>query len=335
MTDTLSLLSWGQLESMVVDLLEALHFQDIKLVSSLGQQDRGIDIQATFLQQGPTGAVTKQTWLVQVKHVKNRVSADTIATVAGLLQVKSADKALFVTSSNLTSAAKELFASFNHSYNGRLEIWDRDTLISLLDRHPRIKANYFPIISGFPPSLITTTSDTIVHFINQLNSCHPGRNPSDWKNFEDICTSILKEAFAPQLKDPKIQARTWSGMERRDTLFSLRGTKGQWEEIRREFSANFLLFEFKNYTDKITQEEVNQTRNYLKETIGRLGIIISRKGPDQNAQKMRNSIYWQEKKVVLFFNDEQLIELLKLKQIGQDPIELIQDSIDEFYISIE
>jgi hypothetical protein len=64
-----------------------------------------------------------------------------------------------------------------------------------------------------------------------------------------------------------------------------------WAKICRDFDAKFLLCEFKNYTDPCSKDEVNQTRNYLKQTIERIGVIFSRKGADSNAYRMRNSIY--------------------------------------------
>lgn len=50
---------------------------------------------------------------------------------------------------------------------------------------------------------------------------------------------------------------------------------------------------------------------------------------------MRNSVYAQEQKVILFLEDKHLIELLRWKETGQDPLELIQEAIDEFYILCE
>jgi hypothetical protein len=50
---------------------------------------------------------------------------------------------------------------------------------------------------------------------------------------------------------------------------------------------------------------------------------------------MSNSIYSQEQKVILFFEDKLLIELLKMKATNQNPLDLIQETIDQFYISHE
>ena len=173
------------------------------------------------------------------------------------------------------------------------------------------------------------------HLIEQLSLCPVGK--TGWKEFEDICTSILAEVFVPPLKAPKQQAHTLNGLERRDALFSLRDADvdAGWKKVCQDFDAKFLLCEFKNYTDTFTKDEVNQTRNYLKETIGRLGIIFSRVGADTGAYRMRNSIYAQEKKVILFFDDNHMVELLRLKAVNQNPLDLVRDAIDDFYISYE
>jgi hypothetical protein len=172
---------------------------------------------------------------------------------------------------------------------------------------------------------------------NQLAQCPKGK--PGWERYEEICTGILAAALNPPLRPPRRQTRTLYGLERRDALFPLRGATGAWEGIRREFDANFLLVEFKNYTKAFSKEEVNQARNYMRETIGRLAIICSRAGPDDGALRMRNSIFAQEGKMILFFADADLLELLRRR--AADPggnrlvIEFIQAAIEDFYVTYE
>jgi len=321
-----------EFESLVAELLEALGFTNVTNVGRAS--DQGVDIQATLPVKSPTGEVIPHLWLVEVKHYGNqgRLSAATVAQLVGMLQVKSGGKALVVTSGNLTSAAREYADKFNAT-GGNLEIWDRETLASLLTRFPRLQAKYDNLISNFPKSLSAPDAKKDVDLVARLSNCPLGK--SGWKQFEDICTDILIEAFVPPLKPPKPQARTLNGLERRDALFPLRNVEGGWEKIQQEFGAKFLLCEFKNYSELFTKDEVNQTRNYLRDTVGKIGIIFSRKGPDDGALKMRNSIYSQERKVILFFDEARLIELLRLKTAGQNPLDLIQDALDDFYISHE
>jgi hypothetical protein len=172
---------------------------------------------------------------------------------------------------------------------------------------------------------------------SQLAACPRGK--AGWARYEEICTGILATAFAPPLRPPRRQTRTLYGLERRDALFPLRGAPGAWEAIRREFDANFLLVEFKNYARKFGKEEVNQARNYLRTTIGRLAIVCSRVGPDDGALRMRNSIFAQERKMILFFGDAELAELLRRR--AADPggnrlvVEFVQATIEDFYVTYE
>lgn len=320
------------LESLIIDLLVALGFSDINSVHST--RDFGYDIQATYPSKSPTGLIVPQLWFVTLKHrPTSRVSTQDLAQALAFLQVKKADKALFVTTGNLTVAARDYASKFQEEFTGKLEIWDRDQLVHLLSQNPDLQKKHFSIISEFPDSLSKPQTPSQNDLIQKLEQCSVGK--IGWQEFEKLCVAILTEVFVPPLKPPKEQARTFTGLERRDALFSLRGTREGWQEIGQEFAAKFLLCEFKNFAEPFTKDEVNQTRNYLKETIGRLGIIFSRKGPDEGALKMRNSIYAQEKKVILFFEDKHLIELLKLKAANQNPMDLLQDAIDDFYISYE
>jgi hypothetical protein len=53
--------------------------------------------------------------------------------------------------------------------------------------------------------------------INKLFSCPSGL--AGWKAFEDVCLEILRYLFIPPLSEPKIQARSYSGIDRRDAVF--------------------------------------------------------------------------------------------------------------------
>ncbi len=97
-----------------------------------------------------------------------------------------------------------------------------------------------------------------------------------------------------------------------------------------------VLVEFKNYKDEeIGKEEVNQTRNYLNRPMGRLALIVSNKKPNDAAHIKRNTIYSEDGKVILFITVEHLIEMLYMKERGEDPADLIMDSVERFYLQYE
>ena len=169
-----------------------------------------------------------------------------------------------------------------------------------------------------------------------LDSCPQGE--SGWKRFEDICIEILCYSFVPPLTAPRIQPRTYSGIDRRDAAFPNRNfvPGNPWAQLLIELNARVILFEFKNYDrTEIGKEEVNQTLNYMTKPMGNLAIICCNKEPDNSAHIRRNSIYSECNKVILFITKDELKELIYLKERGADPADLILDSLESFYLQHE
>jgi len=319
-------------ERFIGELLSALGLEIVS--ASFGEPDIGYDFLATEKFGSHKGKIFKLEWLVIAKNRrKGRIWVQDLSYISSMLKKREADGAIIVMSGNLTSAARKFVSRFNAASGGKLKIWDRNKLVNLLARFPDLQKKYDSIIAEFPSSISTPQESSAADLLSRLANCPAGKDHCHI--FEELSIEILTRAFVPPLKPPKKQPRTMTGLERRDALFSLRGVRGSWKELRKEFNANFLLCEFKNYSMLFGKNEVNQTRNYLKRTIGRLAIIFSRNGPDEGALKTRNGIYAEEQKVILFFEDLQLTELLCLREANQDPTDLIQDAIEDFYISYE
>jgi hypothetical protein len=98
-----------------------------------------------------------------------------------------------------------------------------------------------------------------------------------------------------------------------------------------------VLFEFKNYgTGGVGKDEVNQTRNYLSKPMGRLAILCCNRLPNKGAHIKRNTIYKEDdRKVILFLTTRHLIEMIAIKERGEDPSDLILDLLERFYIQYE
>jgi hypothetical protein len=69
--------------------------------------------------------------------------------------------------------------------------------------------------------------------------------------------------------------------------------------------------------------------------MGRLAILVCSKDPNNQARIRRNTIYTNDKKVILFLNKDQLKEMLLMKERGEDPSDLIVDLIELFYTQHE
>lgn len=174
-----------------------------------------------------------------------------------------------------------------------------------------------------------------------LDDCPVGR--AGWKQFEDICTEILEYLFTPALEKPIEQARTYSGVNRRDIVFPNRNIDGgntpaekNWHMLFKELDARMILFEYKNYdTTEIGHEEVMQAANYLTQPMGRLGVMVGSKLPNESAHRQRNTTYTNSHKVILFMTKDHLKEMLDMKARGEEPSNLIVDLVEAFYIQHE
>lgn len=174
-----------------------------------------------------------------------------------------------------------------------------------------------------------------------LDACPKGKK--GWKQFEDICTEILEHLFTPALGKPIEQARTYSGVSRRDMVFPNRNietgssqAEKNWHLLYRELGARMILFEYKNYDkQEISQKEVIQAADYLTNAMGKLGIIVGTKPPSKSAQTKRNSIFTQSGKLILFLTTDHLKEMLDMKARGDEPSDLIIDLEEMFFIQHE
>ena len=113
-----------------------------------------------------------------------------------------------------------------------------------------------------------------VELRRRLEGCPAGA--AGWKEFEDACVEILRYLFVPPLTEPIIQPRSYSGIDRRDAVFPNRNIRSDnhWGHLYQELEARMILVEFKNYDkEEIGKEETNETRNYLRKPMGRLGIL--------------------------------------------------------------
>jgi hypothetical protein len=175
-----------------------------------------------------------------------------------------------------------------------------------------------------------------LQYAKSLEECPAGR--MYWKQFEDLCIEILRYLFVPPLRPPKIQVRTYSGIDRRDAIFPNRNFSGNnaWAQIYRELKARLILFEFKNYaSEQIDKDDVIQANSYLRRPMGRLAILCCNKTPNRSAHIKSNSIFGEEGKVILFVTKDHLKEMLFIKERGENPGDLILDLIEWFYMRQE
>lgn len=156
--------------------------------------------------------------------------------------------------------------------------------------------------------------------------------------YEKLCTRTLMRLFADDLTLWKEQAKSNSDLFRFDLICKIKrdNHKDFWEMAERYFSSKYIIFEFKNYSGKVTQKEIYTTVRYLYTKAMRgVAIIISPNGMDENAGKAIRGVLRDEGKLILGLTNKELIHMLQMKEDGEDPADFLSDKLDELLIDLE
>lgn len=172
-----------------------------------------------------------------------------------------------------------------------------------------------------------------INFIDALKHITAGRDGC--YDFEDTVSEILKYLFEGDLTGWHQQKRTTDDLHRYDLICRVIDNSTVWKFISSNLDSRYVLFEFKNYEDKIGQSQIYSTEKYLYEKAKRkVCILISRKGPSASAIMACQGALREHGKLILNIDDEMLIDLIKSKIAGDDPNELLFDAVDKFLMEL-
>lgn len=217
-----------------------------------------------------------------------------------------------------------------------LLVWDAPFLDALMAKHAdvlpivqRVTAARLNLIEQME-SLKTGASARTTLLIEELRAIAPGRDA--WKAYEDAGVRILAHIFSPALGAPEIQNRTEDGLDIMDAIFPIRSSEPPWSLVRSEYQSRFVVAEFKNYTGKIGQRQVESIAQYLWRKAHRtFGVLVSCKGPDESALLARRRAWVEQDKLIVFIDDDDLIGMLQMGETDDDPFQIIDAQLEEFF----
>lgn len=160
----------------------------------------------------------------------------------------------------------------------------------------------------------------VSYLLKSLDSVNPG--PAEASKYHRIIFECLSFIFNGSLKRGRIEAEINEGRKRIDILFDNYDEKGFFAHIRDRHNifCPKIFIECKNYTnDDISNPEVDQLIGRLSNLAGKLGVLICRKVFDEKSllKRCKDAIS-QSNSYILFLNDEDIIKLMKLKDIADE-----------------
>ncbi|PAO69280.1 restriction endonuclease [Bacillus sp. X2(2017)] len=170
-------------------------------------------------------------------------------------------------------------------------------------------------------------------FQKALERINPGKK--NYIDYEKTCKNILQVLFNEDLSGWEYQSRTNDDLHRFDLICRIKKGNEFWEYLIEDFSSRYVLFEFKNYEDKIKQGQIYTTEKYLFKTgLRNVAFIISRKGMDDNAKKACEGILRETGKLIIDINDNDLMTMIDLLDRNQPPTDFLFQRIDQFLIQL-
>ncbi|MFF8641707.1 hypothetical protein [Streptomyces sp. NPDC015345] len=170
-------------------------------------------------------------------------------------------------------------------------------------------------------------------FGDRLSNLAPGRD--NWTLYQRLCQEIFEYLFCPPLRTPIRESRNENGVNRRDFILPNYSSDGYWDFLRKEYRADYIVVDPKNYAGKIGKERVLQVANYLqRHGTGLFGIIVCRNGADRSALHTIREQWILHDKMIIILQDADLLQMLTDKSFGNDPVELIRQKIEDFRLGV-
>ena len=246
----------------------------------------------------------------------------------------------------------------------RIIVWDIENLVFYSRNNPALlkqlsQITYFPIdnIDGkasaeakliklnFIPTQdkhledAEKESNKTALLIKRLSNCTAGRENS--REYEKICEDIIRHLFeATYFNRLTSQHKTNDEHFRMDLIGALKITQNNdesmhplWQMLVQHYNSHFVVFEFKNYTDKIDQNLIYITEKYLFDAALRnVAFIISRKGFSDSAKFAAEGCLKEHGKLILDITQEDLMKMLKSP--SDNPADHLLTKLEEFLMGI-
>lgn len=156
-----------------------------------------------------------------------------------------------------------------------------------------------------------------------------------WKGYEKKTTEILKYLFESDLTVWEEQQVTDDDLSRFDLVCRILPEDDFWRSLIQAFNSRYVLFEFKNYTDSITQAQIYTTERYLyPRALRSVGIIVSRIGATEHAKSAAKGALREHGKLILLLDDGDLTKMLKTRDSGGSASDYLSYKLDEFLLSL-
>lgn len=153
--------------------------------------------------------------------------------------------------------------------------------------------------------------------------------------FEKACQDAIEVVFDNEFNRWVRQNRVEDGFHKLDLLGLLNPKHDFWVGLRNDFRTRYIVFEFKNYAEKISQNEIYTTEKYLfSGALRTVAVMIARNGEDRGATRARHGALREHGKLIILLTQDDLIKIIEEFELGEDHHAPLVDSLHDMLRSI-
>lgn len=233
--------------------------------------------------------------------------------------------------------------------NSNINVIDISNLLYLVSNNEKMKNKLINLLSYSTENIIEKKLDFDIDlkqykeskdfdygYIEKLEDIIPGIQ--NFKQYQEFCVDILKYLFNDTLSLWEEQEKSNDDLFIFDLICKIKSDIRSefFNTLENHFSSRYIIFEFKNYTEEITQKEIFTTEKYLYKTALRtVAIILTRKGVDKNGMKAIKGILRETGKLMIVLDDNDIKKMIYSKEHNEDYFEILVNKLDKMLISLE
>ena len=233
--------------------------------------------------------------------------------------------------------------------NSNINVIDISNLLYLVSNNEKMKNKLINLLSYSTENIIEKkldfdidlkqyqeSKDSDYGYIEKLEDIIPGIQ--NFKQYQELCVDVLKYLFNDTLSLWEEQEKSNDDLFIFDLICKIKSNIRSefFNTLENYFSSRYIIFEFKNYTEEITQKEIFTTEKYLYKTALRtVAIILTRKGVDKNGMKAIKGILRETGKLMIVLDDNDIKKMIYAKEHNEDYFEILVNKLDKMLISLE
>lgn len=322
-------------------------FKNYNFTTTLTQQNR--DCQYDILAK-----INDTDYVIEVKFSRtNRIPSSALFDVACRLKMiaESDGNILTPTVPILVIGAKLIPNLRKRIEDIGVVVLDIQNLLFLVQDNEALKSELLSILDFSVNDLLPEEPRTLI-FNQQIQTIAPTKTQGEllkericnWKNsngntaYENLCFETLNYLFDDELSLWHKQQTSNAELYRFDLICKIKDgdVSGLWSTILQCFNSKYIIFEFKNYTEEITQKEIYTTDKYLYlKALRGVAILVSCKGASTNANKAIRGTLRENGKLILSISNQDLLKMIDIKINKGFPADYLYSKFDELLIDLE